>query len=648
MPTVLVANRGEIARRVIRTARRMGLRSVAVYSDADAGLPFVAEADRAIRIGPAPAAESYLDAGRIIAAARESGATLVHPGYGFLSERTEFAAAVAAAGLRFVGPSPDVLHRLGDKAQAKTIAQAAGVPVLPGYQGDDQRDETFLAAAADTGYPVMLKPAAGGGGIGMQLVGEAAGMRAALARARRTAQGAFGDERLILERAITRPQHVEVQLLGDEHGSLLTVGERDCSAQRRHQKVLEETPSPAVDAALREKLSAAAIAVAERVGYTNAGTCEFIVDERGDFFFLEVNARLQVEHSVTEAAYGIDLVEQQLRIAQGERLELRLGTARSAVEVRVYAEDPAAGFLPSTGRLAHVRWPDGVRVDAGYEAGSTVTRHYDPLLAKLIAVADDRGTALHQLARALDETEVLGVRTNLPFLRRLVAHPEVRAGRVTTALIGDDLASLAVPATPAPAAAYALAAAVRIADRPATPTDPWSTLAGWRAGQAATGLVVLRDGDDERAVRLIGSGPSGLAVRAGQADQWTSDGHAIGRADGPHRWTVDGLPAAAAVDGTLCWVGLGGAAYTFETAPRERSVDTVAGTEVVAPMPGIVLAIHAVADTSVRRGDVICVIEAMKMELQVSAPADGLLKRVLCAPGDQVRRGQRLAEFEPA
>jgi len=406
MMTVLVANRGEIARRVIRTARRMGLRTVAVHSDADAGLPFVAEAHRAIRIGAAPAGESYLDAGRIVAAARESGATLVHPGYGFLSERAEFAERVAAAGLRFVGPSPDVLRRVGDKAQAKAIAQAAGVPVLPGYQGDDQRDETFLAAARDTGYPVMLKPAAGGGGIGMQLVLEADGMRAALARARRAAHGAFGDERLILERALSRPRHIEIQLLGDEQGALLTVGDRDCSAQRRHQKVLEETPSPSVDVALREKLTAAAVAVAERVGYTNAGTCEFIVDEEGGFFFLEVNARLQVEHPVTEAAYDVDLVEQQLRIAQGERLDLRPGTPRAAVEVRVYAEDPAAGFLPSTGRLAHVRWPEGVRVDAGYDEGSVVTRHYDPLLAKLIAVADDRGAALDRLTRALAETGV--------------------------------------------------------------------------------------------------------------------------------------------------------------------------------------------------------------------------------------------------
>ena len=636
MTTVLVANRGEIARRVIRTARRMGLRAVAVYSDADAGLPFVAEADQAIRIGPAPAGASYLDAERIIAAAREVGADLVHPGYGFLSERADFAEAVAAAGLRFIGPSPEVLRRVGDKAQAKAIAEAAGVPVLPGYRGEDQRDEAFLAAAERTGYPVMLKPAAGGGGIGMQEVASEAGMREALARARRTARGAFGDERLILERAVRAPRHVEVQLLGDDHGSLVTVGERDCSAQRRHQKVLEETPSPAIDATLRERMSAAALRVAERVGYTNAGTCEFIVDERGDFFFLEVNARLQVEHPVTEAAFGVDLVEQQLRIAQGERLALHLGAPRPAVEVRVYAEDPSAGFLPSTGRLAHVRWPDGVRVDAGFDEGSVVSRHYDPLLAKIIAVADDRAAALDRLARALDQTEILGLRTNLAFLRALVAHPDVRAGGITTELIGRDLGALAAPAAPAPAAAYALAAAARIAGAPAEPTDPWSALGAWRAGQDASSLVVLREGNDDRAVRVVGTGP------------WIADGHDARRGDEAHRWTLDGAPATAAVDGTACWVGLGGATYALETAPRERNVNALAGTEIVAPMPGVVLTVHVATDTAVRRGDLICVVEAMKMELQVTAPADGMVTRVLCAPGDQVRRGQRLAEFEPA
>ncbi|HEV2250863.1 MAG TPA: biotin carboxylase N-terminal domain-containing protein, partial [Candidatus Limnocylindria bacterium] len=382
--TVLVANRGEIARRVFRTAKRMGLPTVAVYSDADATAPFVREADRAIRIGPAPARDSYLNIASIVAAARETDARLIHPGYGFLSEQPAFADAVAAAGLMLVGPSPAVLRRLGDKAEAKAAAEAAGVPVLPGYRGADQRDEAFATAAEGIGYPVMLKPAAGGGGIGMQLVARGADLREALARARRTARGAFGDERLILERAIERPRHVEIQILADAHGTVLALGERDCSAQRRHQKVLEECPSPAIAPTLRARMSDAAVALAKAVGYVNAGTCEFIVDANGEFFFLEVNARLQVEHPVTELVWGIDLVEQQLRIAMGERLSIGPKPSGHAIEARLYAEDPASGYLPSTGRIGCLEWPEGVRVDSGIEEGSVVSADYDPLLAKAV------------------------------------------------------------------------------------------------------------------------------------------------------------------------------------------------------------------------------------------------------------------------
>ena len=402
MPTVLVANRGEIARRVFRTAKRLGLRTVAVYSDADVGAPYVREADVALRLGPAPAAESYLSSERILGAAREAGADLIHPGYGFLAEDARFARAVIAAGLRFVGPSPEVLAAMGDKAEAKAIAERAGVPVLPGHRGGDQRDETFIAAAARVGYPVMVKPAGGGGGIGMQLVRDEASLREALARARRAATAAFGDERLLLERAVAAPRHVEVQVLGDTHGTVVALGERDCSAQRRHQKLLEETPSPALDQRHREQLRGAAIALARAARYTNAGTVEFIVDERGGFFFIEVNARLQVEHPITEAVHDIDLVEQQLRVTLGKGLSSVTDAPHGcAIEARIYAEDPAAGFLPSTGRLVHVRWPDGVRVDAGVEEGSVVTRHYDPLLAKVVARGNDRAAALGKLARAL-------------------------------------------------------------------------------------------------------------------------------------------------------------------------------------------------------------------------------------------------------
>src|SRR4029077_5259833 len=384
MMTVLVANRGEIARRVFRTAKRMGLRTAAVYSDADASAPFVREADTAIRIGPAPARDSYLDIASVVVAARESEAGLVHPGYGFLSEQAAFADAVAAAGMTFVGPSPAVLRMLGDKAEAKAAAERAGVPVVPGYRGVDQQDEVFAKAATSVGYPVMLKPAAGGGGIGMQLVTRPADLPEALARARRTARAACGNERLILERAIERPRHVEIQLLADTHGAVVVLGERDCSAQRRHQKVLEESPSPAVDAKLRQRMSDAAVALARAVGYVNAGTCEVIVDPKGEFFFLEVKARLQVEHPVTELVWGVDLVEQQLRIAMGERLSLDATPRGHAIEARPSAEDPAGGFLPSTGHIVVLEWPEGARIDSGIEEGSAVTADYDPLLAKVI------------------------------------------------------------------------------------------------------------------------------------------------------------------------------------------------------------------------------------------------------------------------
>jgi len=633
MMTVLVANRGEIARRVFRTAKRMGFRTVAVYSDADATAPFVREADLAVRIGPPAARDSYLNVSSIVAAARESEATLVHPGYGFLSEQAAFAEAVAAAGLTFVGPGPDVLRRLGDKAEAKAAAEAAGVPVLPGYRGADQRDEAFARSAATVGYPVMLKPAAGGGGIGMQLVTREADLRDALARARRTATSAFGDERLILERAIERPRHVEIQLLADTHGSVIALGERDCSAQRRHQKVLEETPSPAVDAKLRARMGDAAVALAKAVGYVNAGTCEFILDQRGDFFFLEVNARLQVEHPVTELAWDVDLVEQQLRIALGERLAIAAKPRGHAIEVRLYAEDPASGFLPSTGRIACVEWPAGARVDAGIEEGSLVTSDYDPLLAKLIVHAADRAAALDALDRALRGTTVLGVRTNERFLRRLAAHPDVRAGRIDTGLI-ERTPELAAGPGAADAAARALAAAAFAASTTLSvdPRDPWRALAGWRGGGPAATTVVL----DDRPVRVAGTGP------------YTVDGHVIAREEIGGHWTVDGEPAIAVRDGDQVWAKWRDEILVFDTAAPDRDVLALAGHEIAAPMPGTVLAVHARGGQRVKRGDLICVVEAMKMELRVEAPGDGTVTAVLCAPGDQVRRGQRLAEFETA
>jgi acetyl-CoA/propionyl-CoA carboxylase, biotin carboxylase, biotin carboxyl carrier protein len=633
MMTVLVANRGEIARRVFRTAKRMGLRTVAVYSDADATAPFVREADTAIRIGPAAARDSYLNIASIVAAARESDAGLIHPGYGFLSEQAAFAEAVAAAGFTFVGPSPAVLRTLGDKAEAKAVAERAGVPVVPGYRGVDQQDDVFAKAATSVGYPVMLKPTAGGGGIGMQLVTREADLPEALARARRTARTAFGDERLILERAIDRPRHVEIQLLADAHGAVQVLGERDCSAQRRHQKVLEETPSPAVDAKLRRRMSDAAVALAQAVGYVNAGTCEFIVDPKGTFFFLEVNARLQVEHPVTELVWGVDLVEQQLRIAMGERLSLDATPRGHAIEVRLYAEDPASGFLPSTGRISCLEWPDGARIDSGIEEGSAVTADYDPLLAKMIVHAPDRTTALDALGVALRGSTVLGVRTNDRFLRNLLANRDVRAGRVDTGLI-ERTPELASGPGDAPAEARALAAAAFAASVALAidPRDPWHALSGWRAGGPATMSVLL----DDRPTRVRGTGP------------YDVDGRTIGRDEQAGHWLIDGESAIAVRDGTDVWVKWRGETYVLDTAGRERSVDALAGTEITAPMPGVVLAVHARSGQRVKRGDLVCVVEAMKMELRVEAPGDGTVTKVLCVPGDQVRRGQRLAEFEAA
>ena len=636
MKTLLVANRGEIARRIFRTARRIGIRTVAVYSDADAGLPFVREADAAIRIGPAPAAESYLAIDRVIAAARETRAELIHPGYGFLAERPEFASAVDAAGMRFVGPPSSVLQSLGDKAEAKTIAERAKVPVLPGYRGADQSDDAFISAARSVGYPVMIKPTAGGGGIGMQTVTAEPQLRDALARARRIATSAFGDERVLLERLVERPRHVEVQMLADDHGSVISVGDRDCSAQRRHQKIVEEAPAPLGDEKQRARMAAAAIAIAREAGYRNAGTVEFVVDESGHFFFLEVNARLQVEHPATELVFGVDLVEQQLRIAQGERVDLQLARrVGHAVEARVYAEDPAAGFLPSTGRLVHVRWPEGpdIRVDAGYEEGDIVTRHYDPLLAKVIARGDDRRAALAALAKALEETEVLGVRTNIRFLGALTARMNEKDVRIDTELVERELVRLVPGSAPAPDEAYAVAAAA-VATVARDRHDPWTAAGPWRIGEGKATTIALREGERERAVRLAGDGP------------YTYAGHRIVAVDETHRWVIDGTQATAAASDGVVWTSVGGDVWELETTPREREVQQSAGAEVAAPMPGLVIGVQAVTDRRVRRGDVLFVVEAMKMELRVVAPADGKVTRVLASVGQQVERGQRLAEFE--
>ena len=630
MTTLLVANRGEIARRIFRTAKRLGMRTVAVYSDADASMPFVREADAALRLGPAPARESYLAIDRIIAAARESRAELVHPGYGFLAESPALANAVVAAGLRFVGPPAPVLAALGNKVEAKEIAEHAHVPVLPGYRGLEQSDSAFATAARETGYPVMIKPAAGGGGIGMQTVRDERELRDALARARRLAMAAFGDERLLLERLVERARHVEVQILADEHGEIRSVGDRDCSVQRRHQKIVERSPAPIADE-VHKGIAESALRVARAAGYVNAGTVEFLVDDHDRFSFLEVNARLQVEHPVTELVFGVDLVEQQLRIALGDAIAPSSRAHGVAIEARVYAEDPASGFVPSTGRLLHVHWPDGVRIDAGYEEGDVVTHHYDPLLAKIVAHGSDPRTALGKLSGALAATEILGVRTNLPFLRALLRRAE--SERLDTEFVERELAGLVPERQPAPDEGYALAAASAVSTARST-RDPWTSLGPWRIGLGYATTVVLREGERERAIRLEGAGP----YRYGDRRIAESSEH--------HRWTIDGaLPAAAAQSDGTVWIGLRGETWELGTTPRERSVEQTAGAQVAAPMPGVVIAVSTGADRRVRRGDLLFVVEAMKMELRVEAPADGTVTRVLARVGQQVKRGERLADF---
>ena len=497
---VLIANRGEIAVRVIRACRELGIWTVAVYSEADRGALHVRMADEAVEIGPAPARESYLSIERVLHAARQTGASAIHPGYGFLSENTEFARQVRAAGLTFIGPPAEAIEALGSKAAARELAQQAGAPVVPGYQGADD-EAALLAAAQEIGTPLLVKAAAGGGGKGMRRVDDLAGLAEGLAAARREALHAFGDGRLILERYIPHAHHVEFQILADAHGSVLHLFERDCSLQRRHQKVIEESPSPLLDPALRAQMGAAAVAIARQAGYTNAGTCEFIVDpDTRRFYFLEMNTRLQVEHPVTELVVGLDLVQWQLRIAAGERLPFAQSELRQrghAIECRLYAEDPAGGFLPAVGRLLRFSEPrgPGVRVDSGVTGGDEISLHYDPMIAKLIVHAEDRPAAIRRMQQALSETVLLGLTTNSPFLHDLLGHPDFHSGRAHTTWIEQEYAGWRQPQCEPPPEVLAAAALTQFqgsgqglagpAAAPAGPDpySPWTAIGGFRLGE---------------------------------------------------------------------------------------------------------------------------------------------------------------------
>jgi acetyl-CoA/propionyl-CoA carboxylase biotin carboxyl carrier protein len=658
--TVLVANRGEIAVRVCRTLARLGIRSVAVYSDADADALHPVRADVAVRIGSAEAAASYLSIEALLEAAGRTGAEAIHPGYGFLAENAAFARACAEAGLVFVGPSPDAIEAMGDKIRAKRTVEAAGVPVVPGVHEHGMSDARLTAAAADIGFPVMVKAAAGGGGKGMRVVRAPADLAGALEAARREARGGFGDDTLLLERYVATPRHIEVQVLADAHGAVLHLGERECSLQRRHQKIVEECPSPLLDPGARARMGEAAVAVAKACGYTGAGTVEFIVagdvPDGGppDFYFLEMNARLQVEHAVTEAVYGVDLVELQLRVAAGEPLALAqadLAPRGHAVEARVYAEDPARGFLPTGGRVLRVLEPrgPGVRHDSGLRQGMTVGSSYDPMLSKVIAHGADRSQALDRLRSALGAHALLGVATNVGFLRALLDDDDVRAGRLDTGLVERRLPELVAGAVPDEV--FVLAAAARLWElRPrGAAQEVFEIPTAWRVGQHGWATWRMRAGDRTATVRARG------VPAAGQAR--VDDGPVLTVAiagDGGHV-TVDGWArhVVFADDGGVGWLatpdlGVWAVGEESQLAAARTHGEAGAAGPLVAPMPGTVTVVNVAEGDTVTAGQALLVVEAMKMEHPITATVGGVVTAVHVRAGQQVSMEEPLAEVAPA
>jgi acetyl-CoA/propionyl-CoA carboxylase biotin carboxyl carrier protein len=645
--SVLVANRGEIACRIFRTLRRLDISCVAVYSDADRHARHVREADEAIRLGPARARDSYLRGDAVISAARSAGAQAIHPGYGFLSENADFARACIEAGLVWVGPPPEAISAMGDKISAKQLVAAAGVPVVPGRVEPGMSDSDLLAAALEIGWPVLVKPSAGGGGKGMHVAESEADLTTLLPRARREAAAAFGDDTLFVERFLATPRHIEVQVLADSYGGVVHLGERECSLQRRHQKVVEEAPSVLLSAAVRESIGRAACDTARSVGYVGAGTVEFIVSANApdEFFFMEMNTRLQVEHPVTEAVTGVDLVEQQILVAAGESLRLRqadLVLRGHAIEARVYAEDPDRGFLPTTGTVLLSREPsgDGLRVDSGIIDGEPVVEHYDPMLAKVIAHGADRAEALNRLHAALADTVILGVTTNVGFLQRLLDDPDVVAGRLDTGLI-DRMDAHSPPIAPAVYVAVAVAqldaeAAVTGPD----PVGPWCRRDGWRLGGARA----------PRRWRLSADGADPVGVTAVASDQgwriWVGEGN-----DPVAEDVVDmARSAIMATSNGSHWVHLAGLAHEVcevESPPLRGVTETTGKGELRSPMPGTVIVVAAEIGASVEVGDPVVVVEAMKMEHTVAAEVAGAVEEILVAPGQSVARDQPLARIRP-
>ncbi len=646
--TILIANRGEIACRIIRTARSMGYRTVAVFSDADRGSLAVSLADAAVRIGPPPVGESYLDGAKIIAAAKATGSDAVHPGYGFLSENAGFAAACAAAGLVFIGPPAATIEAMGNKAAAKRRMIAAGVPCVPGYQGTDQSDSTLIKEAQRIGLPVMVKAAAGGGGRGMRLVAAAADLPAAIASARSEAENAFGSGELILEKAIVDGRHVEIQVFADAHGNVIHLGERDCSVQRRHQKVIEEAPSPAVDAALRARMGAAAVQAAKSIGYRGAGTVEFLLGADAQFYFLEMNTRLQVEHPVTEAITGLDLVEWQIRVARGEVLPLRQEDVRldgHAIEVRLYAEDPSQGFLPQAGSILAWVPPSGVgiRVDHGLKSRDEISAYYDPMIAKIIARGASRDEARGLLIAALSDTMIFGIPTNRTLLQRMLAHPEFAVGCATTAFIGQHFAGGVSSDAEVAIETRAVAAALLLDWSGEVPSG---SLAGWSSTGVSQYPVLLRLGDvtERWALSMPGAGVylASLGGETREVQLHSGEGVSL-RAD------VGGIERRFRVlhAGGVLHVDDGTRIVTFRDDLRvaRSSASGDAGSRLVAPMNGKVVRVAAKAGDAVKAGQCVVVLEAMKMQHEIKAPRDGVLASVAATEGQQVATRAVLAEL---
>ncbi|MFK0163568.1 acetyl/propionyl/methylcrotonyl-CoA carboxylase subunit alpha [Rhizobium sp. NPDC090279] len=654
---ILIANRGEIACRVIRTAKRLGIRTVAVYSDADRDALHVALADEAVHIGQAVARESYLSKEKIIGAAQRTQAQAIHPGYGFLSENADFAEAVEAAGLIFIGPSPASIRAMGLKDAAKALMERAGVPVVPGYHGEEQ-EPGFLAEQADgIGFPVLIKARAGGGGKGMRRVDRPEEFAASLEAAKREAKSAFGDDVVLIEKYLVKPRHIEIQVFGDSHSNVVHLFERDCSLQRRHQKVIEEAPAPGMTEEMRSAMGEAAIRAARAIDYSGAGTVEFIADVSGGlspdrFFFMEMNTRLQVEHPVTEAIAGVDLVEWQLRVASGEPLpkaQDELTINGWSFEARIYAEDPSRGFLPATGTLSHLRFPEGdVRIDAGVREGDSITPHYDPLIAKLTVHAPDRAAALAKLTHGLEQTQVAGTTTNLDFLIRLSRQPEFAAGHPDTGLIDRDVEALTSAQQPDDAA-LAIAAIVEAGGfARAAGNDPWLSLGAWQLWGKASRPVTLHFAGGHRDCRVSTEGPALFGV--------AFDGRTI-----PVRlFEAVGVARHVEIDGRQSHVDifetplgmtlfLDGHTHHFHRLdPLDGGEEAASGGDrVIAPMPGLVKIVRVREGDAVVKGQALIVMEAMKMELTLTAARDGIVESLHVGEGDQTSESAVLLSLRP-